>query len=222
MVIDAPSLMDRRGDPELIVIALMPPEEFAQGHIPGSVQIDWPTLEVIDTSGAAIAQWRAEMERLFAGLGVTRDSTVVIYDGETHFATRPWWVLYYLGHEDTRVLNGGFGAWEQAGGKIATEVAPGTPAAEPATEPYHGTSRPDVLAQLDEVRASLDDPNVAIVDARTPEEYAQGHIPGAINVNFPRNLVAEEPSIWSSGTGTAAWSRSAGRRSTSRAPGRRS
>ena len=43
---------------------------------------------------------------------------------------------------------------------------------------------------------SLDDPNVALVDARTPEEYAAGHIPGAVNVNFPRNAEPDEPKYW--------------------------
>ncbi|MBW3634281.1 MAG: sulfurtransferase [Chloroflexi bacterium] len=196
LVIDAASLTDRRDDPDMIVVALMPPEEFARGHIPGSLQLDWPALEIIDTSDAAIADWRPEMEHRFAALGVTPKSTVVTYDGETLFATRPWWVLRYLGHEDARVLNGGLAAWEQAGGVIATDVAPATPPAAPATEPFPATSRPEVLAQLEEVRASLDDPNVVIVDARTPEEYAQGHIPGAVNVNFPRNADAEAPKIW--------------------------
>lgn len=196
LVIDAASLTDRREDPDMIVIALMPPEEFARGHIPGSLQLDWPTLEIIDTSDAAISQWRAEMETRFAALGVTPNSTVVTYDGATLFATRPWWVLRYLGHQNTRVLNGGLAAWEQAGGAIATDVAPDTPAATPALEPFPATSRSQVLAQLEEVRESLDDPNVALVDARTPEEYAQGHIPGAVNVNFPRNAAPDEPMVW--------------------------
>lgn len=34
------------------------------------------------------------------------------------------------------------------------------------------------------LQAHLDDPRLRIIDGRTPDEYAAGHIPGAANVNF--------------------------------------
>ena len=34
------------------------------------------------------------------------------------------------------------------------------------------------------LRAHLDDPRLRLIDGRTPEEYAAGHIPGAANVSF--------------------------------------
>jgi thiosulfate/3-mercaptopyruvate sulfurtransferase len=65
-----------------------------------------------------------------------------------------------------------------------------------ADAPYRSEPRPELLAQLDQVRDSLGDPAVAIVDARTPEEYAAGHIPGAVNLNYVRNAEAEPPRRW--------------------------
>jgi thiosulfate/3-mercaptopyruvate sulfurtransferase len=38
------------------------------------------------------------------------------------------------------------------------------------------------------VLAHLDDPAVALVDARTPEEFAAGHIPGARPVDWQENV----------------------------------
>ena len=36
---------------------------------------------------------------------------------------------------------------------------------------------------MDEAKIEIEDnPNIIIVDVRTPEEYQKGHIPGAINV----------------------------------------
>lgn len=47
-----------------------------------------------------------------------------------------------------------------------------------------------------EVQAFVNDintnDNIQIIDVRTPEEYAQGHIDGAININFYANSFAEE------------------------------
>ncbi len=194
MLVDAPSLKGRLGEPFLVVVGLMPSEDFEKGHIPGSVQIDWPALEVIDTSDESISAWRDQVGQVLAGLGVTPNRAVVAYDAGTLFAARLWWILHYLGHEAKHVLNGGFEAWRQLGDPATLNRPEGTP--------WIGHSdmvtRAEVLAQRDEVSASLDDPGVVLVDARTPQEYATGHIPGAVNVNFPRNARPEAPTFWKS------------------------
>ena len=47
-----------------------------------------------------------------------------------------------------------------------------------------------------EIVAHLDDPGWVLVDARTPEEYERGHIPGAVNINFLRNLSENGLPVW--------------------------
>ncbi len=125
------------------------------------------------------------MEALLTSLGIERNDTVVIYDGGTLYAPRLWWILYQLGHQDIRILNGGLPAWNAAG--LARETGAATP--QPAAEPYVGEPNDDAIATVDEVVAALGDPNTVLVDARTQDEFAQGHIPGA--VSFPFTEVAE-------------------------------
>lgn len=194
MLIDVDRLAASRSDPAAILVGFMPEQDFAKGHIPGSVQLDWPLLEVTDTSDESITRWREQTGQTLGSLGITRDRPVVAYDAGTLFAARLWWILHYLGHEDNQVLNGGLAAWRQAAHETTTGATPG--AASPAAGTFEARPRAEALAQLDEVRASLDDPGVVIVDARTPEEYAGGHIPGAVNINYPRNALAQAPMYW--------------------------
>ena len=193
-LVDPAWLGGRLDDAAVTVVALTPAEEFAAGHVPGAAQVDWPELEVTDTSDPSIARWQGEVEGVLTRLGVGPDDTVVIYDGGTLFAARLWWVLEQLGHDDKRILNGGFPSWTAAGAPV--ETGPST--ATPATTPYRGTPNTAALASLDDVRAALDDPGVILVDARTPDEFAAGHIPGAVNLDFPQNAAAESPKVWKS------------------------
>jgi thiosulfate/3-mercaptopyruvate sulfurtransferase len=198
MLVDAAHMMKHQSDPAAILVAFMPGEDFANGHIPGSIQLDWPAFEVIDTSDASIDQWRDETNQMLASLDITRNRPVIAYDAGTLFAARMWWILHYLGHENSHVLNGGLPAWRQADGVMTTDAGSTPLSPTPVSEPGPMSPRTDALAQLDEVLGRLEDPEVAIIDARTPDEYKAGHIPGAININYPRNAAPEPPRFWKS------------------------
>jgi thiosulfate/3-mercaptopyruvate sulfurtransferase len=120
---------------------------------------------------------------------------VVAYDAQGGpYAARAWWLLCWLGHEDVAVLDGGIGAWRDAGGAL-TDAPP--PAAAPASPyPLRATGAPTVDRAA--VRAALGRMN--LVDARAPERFrgdvepldaAAGHIPGARNRFFKDNLGAD-------------------------------
>jgi thiosulfate/3-mercaptopyruvate sulfurtransferase len=194
-LVDATWLQAHLNDSNVKVIALTGNSEFKSGHIPGAAQIDWTDLGLADTSDPSITHWQADIEQKLSRLGISRSDTVLIYDDGTLYAPRLWWILDQLGHRDKRILNGGLIAWTNAGGKIEK----GASTVHPASKSYKGTSNATALATLNEVKAALDDPNVVLVDARTPTEYAKGHIPGAINIPFIDNAVATTPKVWKSG-----------------------
>jgi thiosulfate/3-mercaptopyruvate sulfurtransferase len=191
---DAVWLPAHLADPTVKIVALTPSGDFAKGHIPGAAQIDWPDLEIVETSDQSVATWRGEVEQKLTALGIAPADTVVVYDGGTFYAARLWWILHQLGHADVRILNGGYPAWTAAGGEV--ETGPST--AKPAVQPYVGTPDESAIAELTEVKATLDDPNVSFVDARTPQEYRVGHLPGAVNVEFTQNGEPNQPHYWKS------------------------
>jgi thiosulfate/3-mercaptopyruvate sulfurtransferase len=190
-LVDTAWLRERLGSDDLVLVGFMPPDEFAAGHIPGSVQIDWPELELADTSDASVASWETSVAAIVGGLGITLETDVLVYDNGTLFAARLWWVLHYLGHQRLHLLNGGLPAWVEAGGDVAEGESSPTPA-----DPYTGSSDPDALAQLDEVLDDLDRDDVVFVDARTEAVFAEGHIPGAVNINYPLNASQASPAKW--------------------------
>jgi thiosulfate/3-mercaptopyruvate sulfurtransferase len=176
------------------VVALTPAGDFAAGHVPGAAQTDWADLDVVETGDQSIATWRSQIEQKLTALGLAPADTVVVYDDGTFYAPRLWWILHQLGHADVRILNGGLPAWVAAGGEVET----GASKARPAAQPYVGTPDESAISTLDEVKAALDDPNVAFVDARTHQEYLDGHIPSAVNIEFTQNGEPDQPHYWKS------------------------
>ncbi|HYJ13308.1 MAG TPA: sulfurtransferase [Thermomicrobiales bacterium] len=190
-LVSAGWLLDNIDREDLVIVALMPESDFAPSHIPGSQQIDWPSLEIVDTSDLGIDSWQSQIAAAIGQLGITPDSAVVVYDDGTLFAARLWWVLHYLGHGDVRVLDGGLAAWKAAGGEVVEGQAVRNPVGT-----YDGTPNPAVLATYTEVLQSLEDPGVTIVDARSHAEYVEGHIPGAVNVLYLDVARPDPPLYW--------------------------
>jgi thiosulfate/3-mercaptopyruvate sulfurtransferase len=176
------------------VVALTPAKDFGAGHIPGAAQIDWPDLQIVETSDQSVKTWDSAVEGKLTAIGLAPGDTVVVYDGGTVYAPRLWWVLRQLGQKDVRILNGGLAAWTSAGGK--TETGPST--VKPAASPYIGTPDASAISTLAETAAAVGTSGVVFVDARTSKEYAAGHIPGAVNIAFTLNTAANPPKRWKS------------------------
>jgi len=194
LLIDAATLARERLRTELRVTALTPPDVFVAGHIPDARTVDWPALELSSTTDDGIAAWTETMKPAMSSLGSGAAFGVVIYDEGSLFACRLWWVLEFLGYDNKVILDGGLPAWTAAG--LPTETGEQDSFTTPGFEEY--ALRPEVLAPIVEVAAAVGDPGVAFVDTRNPDEYAKGHIPGAINVNYLLNAEPDLPRFWKS------------------------
>ncbi|HLK60712.1 MAG TPA: sulfurtransferase [Chthonomonadaceae bacterium] len=160
------------------------PEEYAQGHIPGAVFLDW-TRDIVDESDPIPAQAATaeQLRRVLSERGLGDEHLLVAYDQHpaSQFATRFWWLLRYYGHSNVRVLNGGWAKWTREGRPTTTE--------QPRYVPTVFTPRPqpEWRATADQVLGWLNDPAYTLIDARDEGQYTGrirrgkhgGHIPGA-------------------------------------------
>ena len=177
-----------------LVIDLRPPEDFANGHIPGAVHLDLWGVSLIDTDPAPLKAFMWMIDHLFNLRGVTSGTSVVVYDEQSGVrAARAFWFLEYFGHPRVQLLDGGFGAWTRASLPVSRE------AAAPPKSTWSGTPQDRTIATWRDVRSRLGQPGVVLLDTRTDGEYdgttvrakRGGRIPGAVHVEWTRNLGAD-------------------------------
>ena len=109
------------------------------------------------------------------------------------FASRLWWLLRWMGHDGVAVLDGGFAKWTRG---TAADIERSREPAGPHV--YRRTARADDCHGNGSGVCSSS-PDWRLVDARAPERYrgdvepldpVAGHIPGAVNHFYQRNLDA--------------------------------
>lgn len=184
LVVDVHWLAENLDAPGLRIVDMRGASDYASGHVPGAVNV--PVGQIASTiDGIPLEFDRDKVQDTLNRAGIGPDTTVVIYDNLGMMdAARFFWTLEYVGHGDTRLVNGGWNAWQDNGLPTETE----TPEVEPTTYPLRLDA--DKLVTADEILARLDEPDLAIVDARSPQEYTGevvlaergGHIPGAVNL----------------------------------------
>jgi len=152
---EARAMIDRN-DPGLVVIDARSPGEYQEVHIKGAINIPWPMLEKNSTL-----------------LNMPKDAKLVFYCngfkcGKSPKAAR---LAATLGYTNLYVLSEGMPTWEEKGFAIY---------AGPDYEKKIETSRlsPKELQVLLEGNKA----GMTLIDVRDPQEFAEGHIPGAINM----------------------------------------
>jgi thiosulfate/3-mercaptopyruvate sulfurtransferase len=173
-------------------------QAFAAGHIPGALyahldhELSGPRTAA---SGRHPLPDPVALAATFGRFGIDARVQVVAYDqGPGVYAARLWWLLRWLGHERVAVLDGGLAAWRAAGLPLVTEV--------PAPAPRRFVPRPsaEAHASADELAALLARGECLLLDARATERFEgrvepldpkAGHVPGARNHPYLRNLGAD-------------------------------
>ena len=169
-------LMD--GPEPVAVLDIRPKLDYTDGHIEWSVRVP-----------------RRLLEQRLPTLVPDRAVPVVLVDREGDRAKTDANWIEFLGYESVDYLDGGMAAWTEAGLPTieAIEDVPNTAFNVPSKrfgEQVHVERDVPALspAEFEELRSESD---VVVADVRTPEEYREAAIPGAVNlegVNLARNL----------------------------------
>lgn len=167
----------------LVVIDANTSKNYSASHIKDAVHVYHMDLYK-DGDISGLIETPENLAAYFGNLGITETTPVVITDdGTQKYNARVYWILKYLGAENVKVLHKDMNEWRNA--RIPLTSAPAR--TKPAT--FTPTVNPDIFADLAYVTENKDKDNVVVVDCRTPDEYAgvkssDGHIPGAINIDY--------------------------------------
>lgn len=198
MLVSTAWLERRLDDPDLFLIQVeSQPEAYREGHIPGARLLAYDRI-VWDGETGAGTEFRSsdEIEAALEEIGLSDGHRVVVYSSHPLRSTRLWLTLDALGAgRSVSVLDGGIQAWTQEGRAVST-------APSPALHPGSLTllDAPEVVVGADWVQENLENPNVALVDARYPNEYTGegqegehvGHLPGAGSAPWDAFLESRE------------------------------
>jgi 3-mercaptopyruvate sulfurtransferase SseA len=159
-------------------------KDYAQGHILGAVLVRTDQIEREPLWNLVPDK---QLQDVIEGLGITRDSTVVVCCDDASAGARVLWALMYAGVEDVRMLDGGLRGWTQSGGQIEAGKNHPNRVDFGGLVPLH----PEYLATLPDVRSNIKDSTSLLVDVRSEAEFlgktsgydyisAKGRIPSSV------------------------------------------
>ena len=174
-------------DENLLVVDLCDQSTFASNHVPGAVHLEYGRIVRARPPAMGLLPDSAHLSEVLTSIGLTPQTHVVAYDDQGNGkAARLLWTLDVIGHVGFSLLNGGLPAWINEG--HPTEHGSN----QPPNGKYNATRLPHAIADKSYILSSFDDPDIVVLDVRTPAEYSGldcraargGHIPGAINMDW--------------------------------------
>jgi thiosulfate/3-mercaptopyruvate sulfurtransferase len=160
-------LADHLGDEGLVVAEVDEnPDLYDEGHIAGAIKLHWRE-DLQDPVERDLVE-KDVFERLMGERGISTSTTLVLYgDRNNWFAAYAYWYLKTYGHEDVRILDGGRQKWIDEGRELTTDVP------TPSRTTYRAKDRDEsIRAYRDAVRDQIGASGKALVDVRSPQEYA--------------------------------------------------
>ncbi|HEY8576982.1 MAG TPA: rhodanese-like domain-containing protein [Devosia sp.] len=171
------------GDPGAVIIDGRNGDAYADGHIPGAQTLPASSL----LTPAATLQSEPLLLELLNTAGVSPDREVVSYCGSGVAAANNYLALRNLGYDNVVLYDASWDEWSRdprSGQQLALAnyTFDGTPTAR--------TTGPQFLDEA-AVKALASDPNVVVLDVRSPSDYAAGHIPGSVSLFWDQTLDAD-------------------------------
>lgn len=190
VLVDSQWLMQHLSDATVRVVEVdLSPAPYKNAHIPGAVF--WNILSDLLLPDLRINLDPATMAALLSRSGISNDMTVIAYGSYPNTGAWIFWLLKLFGHEDVRVLNGGYQKWRAEGRPVSANLATYSPTSYQAKPPDA-----NLRVLHPEIQASLEQPDRLLLDVRTVQEYSgevfmmkppegkerAGHLPGAVHI----------------------------------------
>lgn len=174
-------------EPKLRVIDARQPEQYAEGHLPGAINLSG--FGGIPRAGNGDMADPDEFARVAGHLGISNDMTVVVYDAPSQMMGMVAWAFLYYGHSDVRILDGGLAKWSGENRPITTQV-PDYPRAIFVPKPQEA-----LYCSLDQAKTAISQQKTVFWDTRSLEEFEGtvagfgppvrlGRIPGAVHLEW--------------------------------------
>lgn len=199
VLVSADWVQQHLNDPKVRIVETdEDPALYHMGHIPGAVEIGWHNQlqDPVNRDYIPLDQF----EELCARAGISNDTTVVFYGDQSNWwACYAFWAFKLFGHQDCRILDGGYKYWKAQGRPMTSEI-PQHPRGHYEARPIDPTRirafRDDVLKHVEAKKPLVDvrSPKEFTGEALHMENYPQegslraGHIPGAKSVPWGRAL----------------------------------
>lgn len=205
-LINAIELLSLQGSGSLVIIDARAgadaAERFSESHLRGALHVHLENelsdiKSDLSNGGRHPLTSPEKFSKLLGYLGIQRESHVVVYDDKSgaFAATRFWWMLLAAGHKNVQVLDGGM----QAAIAAAYPVEQGPSNAPQSASPYPFSQWVLPIASMQQVKEVTGLTDWLVIDVREAERYrgetepydpVAGHIPGAVNVPYTKNMDA--------------------------------
>ncbi len=96
------------GDPNVVVVDVRSPSDFAAGHIPGAVNVYWDST--FDKDRVLLPS--EQLRKIYGDAGVTPDKRVVLFTRGGLQLSHSYTVLNLLGYKKIDFFTGKFEGWE--------------------------------------------------------------------------------------------------------------
>lgn len=174
--------------PNTKIIDFRKPELYAQGHIPGALNIWRADIESSEYPYRGMMAKKEVVEALFSSLGIEKNDTLLVYDTDDLCnASRFWWLLQNYGFTRIKMLQGGYAILKE---KVT--ISTKTPDIIPSQFTFTDPPEKKLLISKEDVLASLE--KAIILDTRTPDEFSGkrqkkgafngGRIPNSISIDW--------------------------------------
>lgn len=159
-------------------------EDYLKDHLPNAIYVD---LEKDMSSGVQAHGGRHPLPNIskliskLEGVGIDEKMKVVVYDDQGGaMASRLWWLLQYLGHNEVYVLESSYSDWKKMNFETTVEVP------SFAATKFRASINEQMLSSMDEVKQAIKDESTILIDSREwlryfgieePIDKVAGHIP---------------------------------------------